>query len=1338
MNKTATLRQRLSMLILFLCIGIMAGAQEDFYALNNYGDTLYYHIKSATTVSVTFRGTSYDSYAHEYSDTLHIPNSVTHNAVTYRVTSISSQAFRDCSRLTAVTLPSSITSIASFAFYYCSGLTDISLPTTLTSIGKSAFAYCSSLSTLSLPATLTSIGESAFQNCSTLAAIALPTTLTTLGKNAFAYCNELSAISLPAALTTLHEGLFADCTSLATVALPATLTTIGDAVFQHCHALATIQFPATLTAIGNAAFLDCSALETVSLPAALTTIGDEAFRGCRALATVHFPTSLTTIGALAFKDCHRLTAAALPATLTSLGNSAFEDCSALATAVLPAALTTLGNFAFYHCGTLDTLTVASSGNTSHNPFLHTTVTHLKMLTATPPTASYSTFGITDSSWVHVPCGADSAYRNHAVWGNITRYNVLPKTTADSITLYDHQLPYRYGDSLLAEAGVHEIVFATTEGCDSIVRLTVAMTMTAPFSYFAAPNSDGDTLYYRPTSSITVAVTYRGERYDSHAQEYSGTLRIPDSVTHQGTTYPVTRIGAEAFRGCSGLTTVVLPATITTLEEYAFGDCGILDTVTVASACRVADHAFDGTLVSHLNLPLSTPPATSYRAFGLRNGAWVHVPCDATDSYRNHTVWGTHPNYSTLQTLRSSDSIALHDYRLPYRYGNSMLREAGVHEVVFSSAAGCDSIVMLTLNAIPSHFAACNSDGDTLCYRITGDTTACVTYRGTSAPAFSGSLRIPGSVTHQDNTYQVTAIGDYAFRSCSTLTAVTLPTSITTIGHHAFAYCNGLATIAFPDAIALTAIGDYAFYECSGLTTLALPDAITAIGKSAFRNCSSLTALTLPAALTTFGTSAFRDCSSLSTIHFPPSLTAIGAEAFRGCRSLSTLTLPNALTTIEAAAFRDCSSLATLTLPDALATIGDYAFRDCDSLTTLVLPDALTTIGTEAFRGCNSLATMRIPTALDTIGKYAFAYCSGLTSVYIPASLATIGEAAFQNCSSIATVNLTDADALAAIDDYAFYYCGALATAHLPASLSTIGNFAFRECHGLTTVVLPDSLTTLGHFAFYRCDTLDTMTVASDFGMGTNAFGSTSVSHLRMLPATPPTAAYSGFGIHNNSWVYVPCHAESTYRNHTVWGGFPNYRLLQNLRSADSIVLCDNMLPYSYGDSSLTTAGLYEIAFTSAEGCDSTVSLTLAVMPSYHITIADTVARGEDYTEHGFTLTHLQESGSHTLELITQQGCDSIITLYLTVQGVGIDATDKIPNLLLYPNPADERVTLHVEPLTLDATITLYDELGRSALSLTVPAGQKELTLNIGHLPAGIYHLHLTDHRQATVRKLVVR
>ena len=103
------------------------------------------------------------------------------------------------------------------------------------------------------------------------------------------------------------------------------------------------------------------------------------------------------------------------------------------------------------------------------------------------------------------------------------------------------------------------------------------------------------------------------------------------------------------------------------------------------------------------------------------------------------------------------------------------------------------------------------------------------------------------MTHEDNTYKVTAIGYSAFWNNSDLTSVTIPEGVKTIGPNAFIGCTSLTSITIPEGV--TMIEYYAFCDCTSLTNVIIPEGVTYIGNKAFLGCTSLKSVSLPASLT---------------------------------------------------------------------------------------------------------------------------------------------------------------------------------------------------------------------------------------------------------------------------------------------------------------------------------------------------------------------------------------------------------------------------------------------------------------------------------------------------------
>ncbi len=193
-------------IVAMLSIGLSASA-HDFEA-----DGIYYNFSNSSnnTVKVTYRGDSYDDYSNEYYGAVSIPNSVTHNGITYSVTEIGNLAFYGCYGLTEATIPNSVTTIGNNAFMECTGMTVINISNSVTSIGNYAFYNCSGLTEITIPK-VASIGHSVFCNCSGLTEVTIPNSVTKIGDGAFQYCYKLTEVTIGNSITYIGRYAFAYC-----------------------------------------------------------------------------------------------------------------------------------------------------------------------------------------------------------------------------------------------------------------------------------------------------------------------------------------------------------------------------------------------------------------------------------------------------------------------------------------------------------------------------------------------------------------------------------------------------------------------------------------------------------------------------------------------------------------------------------------------------------------------------------------------------------------------------------------------------------------------------------------------------------------------------------------------------------------------------------------------------------------------------------------------------------------------------------------------------------------------------------------------------------------------
>jgi hypothetical protein len=193
--------------------------------------------------------------------------------------------------------------------------------------------------------------------------------------------------------------------------------------------------------------------------------------------------------------------------------------------------------------------------------------------------------------------------------------------------------------------------------------------------------------------------------------------------------------------------------------------------------------------------------------------------------------------------------------------------------------------------------------------------------------------------------------EYSFTTpaLSLFTTTNNPTGLTITG-----YSGTGGAVVIPGTIgtvAVTAIGQNAFQSKTSLTVVTIPEGVTAILDGAFAGCSGMTAITLPNSLTSIGNYAFDGCSNLGGISIPASVASIGANAFAWCSSLSSIILPSGLNKIQSGTFWTCTNLSSITIPGSVNEIQYNAFLNCSKLASVYFQENTPpTIGGNAFAG----------------------------------------------------------------------------------------------------------------------------------------------------------------------------------------------------------------------------------------------------------------------------------------------------------------------------------------------------------------------------------------------------
>lgn len=249
--------------LLLLSVFLLSGCQDTATEIpDNTDDQEYTNIKYDGDFSFEEKSGEITITGYEGTDTvIAIPAAINN----IPVSAIGNGAFEFRTDITSVTIPDTVKSLGERAFNECTHLTEIFLPAGLESIDKDAFFCCTRLKDIELPENLSEIGDGAFYNCISLESISVPGSVTSLGEYSLAECHSLKNAELGEGIENISNSLFMGDSKLEKVILPSTITSLGKKAFYCCKALDELQIPESVTEIGEEAFFYCPASNDIKV-----------------------------------------------------------------------------------------------------------------------------------------------------------------------------------------------------------------------------------------------------------------------------------------------------------------------------------------------------------------------------------------------------------------------------------------------------------------------------------------------------------------------------------------------------------------------------------------------------------------------------------------------------------------------------------------------------------------------------------------------------------------------------------------------------------------------------------------------------------------------------------------------------------------------------------------------------------------------------------------------------------------------------------------------------------------------------------------------------------------
>lgn len=837
------------------------------------------------------------------------------------------------------------------------------------------------------------------------------TVVSVIGNRAFENCAELKSIKFSFwSVKTIEGGAFYNCTGLTSVVIPDSVQSMGIETFAGCSNLESLTIPfvgaksgvkSTDSEIYSFGYIFGTIEYTNSYFSRQHTKYDN---GKIRTDDYRLPMSLKTVNVsggeildYAFENCMYIENISIPNSITQIGEFAFLGCAYLKSFDIPQGVTEIKQETFKSCASLVSITVPSNVTTlDDNCFSYcTSLTNITLPDGLQKIDFYAFEGCKSLTNIVIPDSVTEIMG--CVFANCE--------SLESLTV--PCIGYTEGDYIYPIAGWFGSLWQTDKYDESkYYRI--------PGYYYTKDYTQNSTNYWGIPLSFKSVTFTKGENIFGLTDLSSLTsVTLPQSAkTIEDWTFkdcnnlnrinlPINlqKIGAFAFSGCTKLEKVNIPDSVTIMREQAFAYCSALNDLTIGlGLSQIPAYAFQSSGISSLILP------DNIQKIG--DGAF--------------------------HSCENLSSII---------FGNA-LKEIGE-----KSFCLCSNLRELN---IPQQVETLYSDSFNDCPLQT-----------ISVPAFAMEF-LPKSRLVKVDIYSGTKILKSSFSDCSQLTSISLCETITVIGDNAFTRCTGLTQITLPNSI--TTIEEAAFLGCTSLTEVVLSNSLTAIGNSAFAECTDLTEIVLPNSLTTIGSFVFSNCNGIVEIKIPSSVTSIGNSVFYQSTSFERYIVDDGNTTYSAVdgilynaektqfIARPAALKGIVKIPEGIKTI-EMSFFNSAKVEEIILPDSLVTIEHHAFQDCQ-MQRITIGNGLKEVGALAFWGCAQLQGVYIKD---------LEAWCKISFAYAQDVNPL----EYAhnLYLNNQLVTTLvLPETVTYLANNVFDGCTSIENIILHDKIKSIGNYA----------------------------------------------------------------------------------------------------------------------------------------------------------------------------------------------------------------------------------------------------------------------------------